>query len=127
MSQALLADLLVVAHFAFIAFVVAGGVLVRWWPTVAYAHLPAFAWAAYVTFTGAICPLTPLEVALRRSAGQGGHESGFVEHYIVPLIYPPGLTRPLQVAIGAAIVTINVAVYAWAWQARRKPKGARGT
>jgi hypothetical protein len=116
----LLADLVVIGHLAFIAFVVAGGVLVRRYPAAAALHLPALVWAAYVTLTGNVCPLTPLELALRHSAGQAGYPGGFVEHYIVPVIYPPGLTRPTQVAIGAAIVAFNVAVYAWALYARRR-------
>src|SRR4051812_24783987 len=100
MHPGLLADLGVLGHLAFIAFAVAGGLLVRFHPVAAALHLPVFAWAAYVPFTGTICPLTPLELALRKSAGQAGYEGGFVEHYVLPVIYPPGLTRPTQVAIG---------------------------
>ena len=119
MSPAALADLVVLAHLTFIAFVVIGGVLVRWFPWAAIAHLPAFAWAAYVMFTGTICPLTPLEVSLRQSAGQAGYQSGFIEHYIVPVIYPPGLTRTMQVAIGVAVVAFNAGVYGWVLYVRR--------
>ena len=114
-----LADLVVLAHLLFILFAILGGLLARWNPLAALLHLPALAWAAYVTFTGTICPLTPIEVALRREAGQAGYRGGFVEHYLIPLIYPPGLTRPLQMALGAAIVLANVAIYAWALRRRR--------
>jgi hypothetical protein len=75
-------------------------------------HLPAAAWAAYTEFTGTICPLTPLENALRRGAGEAGYEGGFVEHYVIPLIYPAGLTARAQLVLGAIIIGINAAVYA---------------
>ena len=111
MTDRLLADAVVVLHLAFIAFALAGGLLVLWRPRVAWLHPPAVAWAAFVEFTGRICPLTPLENALRQRAGQSGYAGGFVEHYVIPLIYPAGLTPGIQVAIGALVVAINVAVY----------------
>jgi hypothetical protein len=120
----LLADALVVVHLAFIVFVVAGGALVLAWPRLAWAHLPAVVWAAYTEFTASICPLTPLENALRRRAGEAGYEGSFVEHYVIPLIYPPGLTASTQLVLGAIVVAINVVVYAIAWR-RRARRGVR--
>jgi hypothetical protein len=117
-SDRLLADAVVVLHLAFIVFALTGGALVLRWSRVAWLHLPAVAWAAYVEFTAAICPLTPLENALRHRAGQAGYAGGFVEHYVVPLIYPPGLTPAVQATIGAIVLTINAAIYAFAWTRR---------
>ena len=111
MGDRLLADAVVVLHLAFIAFALAGGALVLWRPWIAWLHLPAAAWAAYVEFSGTICPLTPLENALRRGAGVAGYEGGFVEHYVVPVIYPPGLTPAIQLAIGTIVIALNVAFY----------------
>lgn len=118
MSDRLLADAVVVCHLAFIAFVVAGGLLVLVRPWWAALHLPAAAWGAYTEFTGTICPLTPVENALRRSAGAAGYDGGFVEHYLIPLIYPAGLTASTQFWLGLAVIGINAAVYAIAWRYR---------
>jgi hypothetical protein len=115
-SERLLADAVVVVHLLFIVFVLAGGALVLRWPRIAWLHLPAVAWAAYVEFTGTICPLTPLENALRRRAGAAGYDSGFIEHYVIPVIYPAGLTASTQVVIGALVVTLNVLFYAVIWR-----------
>jgi hypothetical protein len=122
MSPRLLADALVGAHLAFIAFVCGGGLLVLWRRAWAVLHLPAVAWAAWIEFTGTICPLTPWEQALRREAGEAGYAGGFIEHYVVPLVYPPGLTPALQVALGIAVLALNGVVYALAW--RRWRRGA---
>jgi hypothetical protein len=120
MGYRLLADAVVFVHLAFIVFVVAGGALLPAWPRIAWVHLPAVAWAAYAEFTATICPLTPLENALRLRAGDAGYPVGFVEHYLIPLIYPAGLTARTQFALGALVVAINVAVYALAWRRRRR-------
>jgi hypothetical protein len=120
MAYRWLAEATVALHFAFIVFVVLGGLLVvrnaRW----AWLHLPAVAWVAWLEFTGAICPLTPLENALRTRAGEAGYAGGFIDHYLVPVIYPAGLTPQIQVALGAAVVALNVAMYAWAWRRWRR-------
>jgi hypothetical protein len=117
----LLADAVVLLHLAFVAFAVAGGLLVLRWRRVALLHLPALAWAAWVEFSGRICPLTPLENALRDAGGEAGYAGGFVEHYLVPLLYPPDLTRELQWTLGTGLVVFNLAVYAAVvWQARRR-------
>src|SRR5262249_42862543 len=107
MSYRLLADALVGIHFAFIAFAIGGGlfVLLRLW--VALLHLPSVAWAIYTELTGAICPLTPWEQALRHAAGQAGYTGGFIEHYLIPVIYPAGLTPAIQTALGVLVFVLN--------------------
>ena len=122
MLARLAADAVVALHVAFIAFACLGGLLA--WRRLGYAlaHLPALAWAAYVEFTGSICPLTPLENRLRERAGQSGYSGGFVEHYVMPILYPVGLTPQVQVWLGAFLVALNVAIYAvalWRWRRRR--------
>jgi hypothetical protein len=123
MSTRLAADALVAIHFAFIAFVIAGGLLTFWRRRWAWVHLPAVAWAAWTEFTATVCPLTPWENALRAAAGDAGYAESFVEHYIVPLIYPAALTPGAQIVLGLGIVGLNVIVYAFAW--RRLPRCAR--
>ncbi|SOY53140.1 conserved hypothetical protein; putative membrane protein [Cupriavidus taiwanensis] len=114
-----LADLVVIAHALFIVFVVAGGLLVLRWPRAAWVHLPAAVWGVLIEWAGWICPLTPLENTLRRAAGQAGYGGGFVERYLLPLIYPAGLTPAVQLWLGLAVLVVNVAVYALWWRRRR--------
>jgi hypothetical protein len=114
------ADAVLVLHAAFVAFVVAGGLAVARVPRLAWLHLPAAAWGAAISFGGWICPLTPLENALRRAAGEAGYAGGFVERYLLAALYPEGLTRGVQVALGVGVVAINVAAYAHAWARRRR-------
>lgn len=112
-----LADALALVHFGFVVFVVAGGFLVLRWPRVAWAHLPAAAWGVAIELGGWICPLTPLENALRRSAGESGYTGGFVEHYLLPLLYPADLTRRVQLGLGMGVLLVNLFVYGWlAWR-----------
>jgi hypothetical protein len=108
-----LADLVVVVHLVFVVFAVLGGLLVLRRPRVAWFHLPAVLWAALIEFANWPCPLTPLENRLRHLAGGNGYETGFIEHYLLPLLYPPGLTRGLQIGLGILVLTLNLAVYAW--------------
>lgn len=112
-----LADTLLVAHAAFVAFVVLGGVLVRFRPRAAWLHVPAVLWGVGIEWSGAICPLTPLEQWLRARAGFGGYEGSFIEHYVWPLLYPSALTRSDQLVLGAVALAINAAAYAWLWRA----------
>jgi hypothetical protein len=105
------ADIVLAAHLAFVLFVVLGGFLVLRWPKLAWLHLPAVAWAAFVELSGRICPLTPIEVALRIGAGGAGYSGDFLERYIVVAIYPDGLTREIQQILGAAVLLINAAIY----------------
>ena len=107
----MLADLVVVVHFLFVLFVIFGGLLVLRWPRVAYVHLPVAAYGALIELVGWVCPLTPLEKRLRESAGFEAYEGGFVEHYILPVLYPSGLTRGVQLVLGALVIGVNVVIY----------------
>ncbi len=118
-----LADCVVVVHGAFVLFVVLGGFLALRWPRAARIHLPAAAWGALVEFFGWICPLTPLENRLRRMGGGGGYRGGCVEHYLVPLIYPEGLTAERQVVLGVIVVVLNAVVYGVVWGRRTRQRG----
>jgi len=108
-----LADLVVGLHLAFVLFVVLGGLLVPRWRWIAWLHVPAALWGAWVELAGWVCPLTPLENWLRRRAGCEGYQGGFVEYYLHPLLYPSALTRTTQILLGLLVIGINVAVYAW--------------
>lgn len=126
MSYRLLADAVVVAHLLFILFVVFGGLLVLRWPRLALAHLPAACWGALIEIGGWICPLTPLENGLREAAGEAGYPGSFVSRYLLPVIYPAGLTRELQFVLAGVVVAVNLAVYAALlrrWGARRSSDG----
>ena len=114
-----LADLVVVLHFCFVLFVLFGGVLALRWPRVAWAHLPAAAWGALIEFAGWICPLTPLENWLRRQGGIAGYEGGFVEHYVLPVLYPGALTRNIQLVLGVIVLLLNIVIYRHVLRRRR--------
>jgi Protein of Unknown function (DUF2784) len=121
-SYGTLAELVVALHFAFVVFVALGGFLALRWPRVAWVHLPAALWGALIELVGWVCPLTPLEKWLRAEAGLAGYRGGFVEHYILPVLYPAGLTRGVQLFLGAVVVLVNGAVY---WAVLRRRPGAR--
>ena len=105
------ADLVVVVHLLFIGFVV-GGVFLAWrWPRIVWAHIPVAVYGALVEFVGFTCPLTLLENDLRRHAGQAGYHGGFIAHYLVKVIYPPGLTRAMQLGLGVGVVLVTVLGY----------------
>ena len=118
MAYAILADLTLFLHLAFIVFVVAGGVVLRWRPKLWPVHFVAAAWGAYVALANSICPLTPLEIWFSEQAGSTGYRGGFIEHYLVPLIYPAGLTPGVQRALGVGVVVVNLAVYGWVFFGR---------
>jgi hypothetical protein len=107
----LAADLLVLLHLLFIVFVIAGGFAVLKWQWMALVHLPAAVWGAMIEFRGWICPLTPMENRLRQLAGEQGYAEGFIEHYILPVVYPSGLTRDIQTTLGTIVIVVNVLVY----------------
>ena len=111
MPYRFLSDLVVVVHGAFVLFAVAGGVVVLKRPRVAWLHVPAALWAALIEFGGWICPLTPLENALRARAGETAYAGGFVQHYLLRALYPTGLTRGVQFVLGAAVLAINLGAY----------------
>lgn len=123
---AVAAVLVVLLHVLFVAFVVAGAALLWRWPRVAWLHLPAVAWGVFVELAGRVCPLTPLEMRLRLLAGLEGYEGDFIGHWVLPLLYPAGLTQGMQVAFGLGALLINLALYG-AWLAgRRRRRGRSG-
>jgi hypothetical protein len=110
----LLTDTIVIVHFAFLAFVVGGGFLVRRYRWLIVPHLLALAWGIYVeAMPGMLCPLTPLENHFARLAGAEGYEGGYIEHYLVPIIYPDGLTPTAQRWLAMALIAVNVIAYTW--------------
>jgi hypothetical protein len=115
MSYRLLADLVLLVHAAFVAFVMLGGLAVLRWRRLAWVHLPVVVWGAGIEFAGGICPLTPLENHWRRLAGEQGYMGGFVEHYLMAALYPEGLTRGLQIVLGLVVLAVNAAVYVRVW------------
>jgi hypothetical protein len=123
MPYGVFADAVLIIHLCFVFFVVLGGLLALRWRWVVWLHLPAAAWGAVVEIAGWMCPLTPLEVAFRRAAGQAVYETSFVERYLLPLVYPSALTRETQTVLGALLVAVNIAVYGAVWRRRigRKP------
>jgi len=125
MIHRLLADAVLVLHLVFILFVVLGGFLVLRRPRLAWLHAPVFLWGAAIEFGGWICPLTPIEKRLRELGGEGAYAGGFIEHYVTALIYPEGLTRSLQLLIGAGVLAINAAIYLRLWQRSRVRGQAR--
>jgi hypothetical protein len=120
MLYPVLADVVVAAHLAFVLFVVLGGFLVLRWRSFAWVHVPAVLWAALIEFAGWVCPLTPLENWLRETGGASAYSQGFIEHYILPVLYPAALTRNLQVVLGISVLILNLAVYAWIWRVSTK-------
>ena len=119
MLYRLLADMVVAFHALFVAFVVAGGLLVLRRPRLALLHLPAAVWGALIEFNGWVCPLTPLEKSLRAAAGEAGYQGGFIEHYLLPVLYPAGLTRGVQLALGVLVIAVNLGLYAALLRRRR--------
>jgi hypothetical protein len=123
--MALLADVLVGVHLLFVVFVMAGGFLLVRWPRLAWLHLPAAAWGALIEFSGGICPLTPLENHLRALGGETVYSGGFVERYLLPILYPEALTLPLQWVLGGLVVAVNLVAYALAYRVWRVQPGRR--
>jgi hypothetical protein len=114
--DAFAADSIVLLHFTFILFVSAGGLLVLRWPRLAWLHLPCIAWGIMIEATGIICPLTPLEMYFRRAAGEPGYRGDFIDRYLMPVIYPPGLTRGMQIGLGIALLLFNAVIYVLVWR-----------
>jgi hypothetical protein len=127
MSDSVLADAVLVVHLVFVLFVGLGAFMVLRWKRVAWVHLPAALWGAYVEFSGRVCPLTPLEVSLRRRAGEAGYSGGFIEHYVTAWIYPEGLTREIQIAIGVSVLIVNVLIYGWVFHGRKRIGRSKAT
>ena len=121
MLYKLLGDAVAILHLLFVAFVVIGGLLALRWRWLPWLHLPALAWGATVEFTGGICPLTPLENWLRSAGGVAGYSGGFVDHYLLPLLYPASLDRELQLVLGSGLLAINATAYFFLWRRTRRP------
>ena len=111
MIYGLLADLVLALHALFVVFVVLGGLLALRWRRAAFVHVPCALWGAWVELVGWICPLTPFEVSLRQQAGEGGYAGGFLEQYLVPILYPGDLTRGIQIGLGVFVLVLNIAIY----------------
>jgi hypothetical protein len=122
MRYAILADLVLGVHLAFVLFAALGGLLALRWRRAPWIHLPAVAWGAYIEISGGICPLTPLENRLCVAAGAVGYEGGFVEHYLVALLYPAGLSTHAQFVLAGVLVAVNAAIYAWIWHRRARAR-----
>lgn len=120
MIHRLAADAVLLLHLGFILFVLLGGLLALRWRWAPMLHLPAAAWGVYVELSGGLCPLTPLENRLRIAAGEAGYTGGFIEHYLLALIYPAGLTPQIQYVLAAVVVGVNGLAYAWVWRRRRR-------
>lgn len=120
MIYRLLADATLLVHFAYVLFVVLGGLLLFRWPGWAWLHVPAVIWAVLIELIGWTCPLTPLENHFRRLGGEAGYRGGFVAHYLLPLLYPSGYTRGVAVVLGVGVFVINLVIYTLVWRRRRR-------
>ena len=120
MPSRTLAELVLAVHALFIVFVVLGGLLALRWRPVIWLHLPAVAWAFLLELFGWLCPLTPLEQSLRQATDDAAYSGSFLEHYLVLLVYPPGLTRGIQISLAIAVIVINCGVYWLVWRNWRK-------
>jgi hypothetical protein len=115
----LAADAVLLAHLAFILFALLGAAIALRWRWIIVVHLPAAAWGCFVELTGRICPLTYLENYLRIKSGQSGYTESFIEHYLVTIIYPAGLTGDIQLALAGVVIVVNMSIYGWLFV--RKP------
>ena len=122
MTARLAADAVLVLHLAFILWAVLGGLAVVWRAFMAWLHLPAVAWGVWIEVTHGICPLTPLENHFRVLAGQAGYDGGFIEHYLVPAIYPMALSHAIQLMLAGLVVFANTLVYAVVWWRHRSAR-----
>ncbi len=125
MIYLLLADLVLIVHLLFIAFVLLGGLLLILRRALIVVHLPALIWAALSSFRGWVCPLTPLENYLREAAGMTGYQQGFIEYYLLPIIYPSNLTPHLQIMLGVLVVLVNLAIYGLVYYKTMAKRGGK--
>src|SRR4030065_481222 len=123
MSFRLAADCVLLAPLAFILFALLGATMTVWWRWAPLVHLPAAAWGFFVELTGRDCPLTHLENYLRIKAGLSGYTESFVEHYLLAIIYPAGLTREIQFALAGVVIVVNTAIYGWLFVCKRVSNG----
>lgn len=122
MAYRFAADAVLLLHGAFILFVLGGALLALRWPRAPWLHLPAAAWGVGIELAGAVCPLTYLEVALRERAGQQGYSGGFIEHYLLPLLYPAGLTPAVQYVLAGVVLAVNLLLYGWLLRRRGRQR-----
>lgn len=115
-----LATFVVAFHFAFLLFVMFGGLLVLRWPRAVWLHIPCLLWGSWIEVSGGVCPLTPLENSLRRAAGESAYAGSFIEHYIMAVMYPSGLTRSIQLALAVGLVLLNLVIYGLVVRQRRR-------
>ena len=127
MIYSFLADLLVVFHLVFILYVIAGALLIFKWTKTLWLHLPSCFWGMTVEFSGRVCPLTPWEIQLRRLAGEEGYTGSFIEQYLIPIIYPSGLNREIQMLLGSTVLIVNFSLYTLILIKRRKRKTPENT
>jgi hypothetical protein len=120
--ERVLADVVVLVHLAFVAFVVLGAWLALRWRRLVWVHAPAALWGVLVMLLGVVCPLTPLEQALRRAGGEAGYRGGFIQHYLVPVLYPHEIARREQVALGLLVVALNLPPYGALVQRARRAR-----
>lgn len=118
-GPALLADAILVLHLGFVLFVVLGGLFALRWRRAPWLHLPAVAWGFWIEVTGGVCPLTPLENALRQRAGEAGYDGGFIQHYLLPVLYPAWLDLPAQYVLAGLVLVLNLVIYTLIWRQRR--------
>lgn len=111
-----LGDILILLHLAFVLFAVCGGLLCLRWPKVAWLHVPAVLWSGLVELAGWICPLTPWENWLRYRGGESGYSGDFIQHYILPVLYPADYTRGLQITLGILVLVFNLLVYGYVFK-----------
>ncbi|MEO2169886.1 MAG: DUF2784 domain-containing protein [bacterium] len=124
MFYRVLADTVLVLHLLFILAVVAGGLGALRWRWAPLVHVPAVLWGMFIQVSGGICPLTPLENELRRAAGSSGYSGGFIEHYLLSIIYPAGLTQSVQLLLALVVLLANVAVYTFVWRRLKRAGGS---
>jgi hypothetical protein len=128
MIYRLLADAVLILHLLFIGFVIFGGLFALRAPRIALAHIPAALWGVFIELTGGLCPLTVMEVEFRHCAGDAGYSGSFIEHYLLPVIYPVGLTRDIQFWLAGFVILINVAIYGalvCRWRVSRSKQSGR--
>ena len=120
MMYGLLADIVLIIHLLFIIFVIGGGLLTLRWKKAAWLHLPLLVWAIFVEFTGWVCPLTPIENSLRKMTGGSGYSGSFIEHYLLPIIYPGAMTRGVQITLGMMLIIVNICTYLYSCRAGKR-------
>ena len=119
MLASALADLVIIFHLGVIAFGICGALVAARCPRIAWIHVPTVLWMGWVELAGGVCPLTPLENWLRVMANSTAYDTSFVDHYILPVVYPGALTRRLQIGLGLSVLLLNLAMYAAVWWHRR--------